>query len=107
MNRNEMNEMKENVFSKTIRAGNKTYFVDLQKNEKGLVVVVKESRKKMNDDGTSFFRNSKVIVYPEDIERFSDAIASVFEEMKARMDGFDFGAFGKRDREREEEKGIA
>lgn len=95
--RNNNSELNKNLWSSTIKAGKKTYFVDLKMNEKGLCLMVKESRKVFEESGAMTYRKSTIVVYPEDITRFMKAIENGFQEMKQQLPDFDFKKYELRD----------
>lgn len=67
----------KDVFSEKVKAGKKTYFFDIKATRAGdsYYLVLTESRKIYNENGTHSFHKSKVLIYPEDMNR-------VLEKMK-------------------------
>ncbi|MFZ8847181.1 MAG: DUF3276 family protein [Candidatus Hydrothermia bacterium] len=62
------------VYSKRIKAGKRVYFFDIRQGSKGQnFICISESRK--TDRG---FIKQRIVIYPEDIEKFYKA----FEEVK-------------------------
>ena len=82
---------KEEIFSKVLRAGRRTYFFDV-KSTKGndYYLTITESKKRFGDDGKFFYEKHKLFLYKEDFEKFTEgyneaiahikSIAPVFEE---------------------------
>ena len=65
---------KEEVFSKVVKAGRRTYFFDI-KSTKGndLYLTITES-KKTTEDGFERFEKHKIFLYKEDFEKFEEAL---------------------------------
>ena len=73
-------EKKEEIFSKPVRAGKRTYFFDV-KATKGneYFITVTESKKKFNEDGTFFYEKHKIFLYKEDFEKFMDGLTETVQ----------------------------
>jgi len=69
----EMNE-KEIVFSKSIKAGKRIYYLDVKKNRKDeMFIAITESKKVISgegDDSQVSFEKHKIFLYKEDFEKF-------------------------------------
>ena len=79
MNRNE-NDMleKEEIFSKVLRAGRRTYFFDVRSTRADdYYITITESKKFTEEDGSYHFKKHKIYLYKEDFAAFSE----IFEEM--------------------------
>lgn len=79
MNRNE-NDMleKEEIFSKVLRAGRRTYFFDVRSTKADdYYVTITESKKFTEEDGSFHFKKHKIYLYKEDFAAF----AEILEEM--------------------------
>ena len=51
----------EEIFSKVLRAGRRTYFFDVRETKAGdYYLTLTESKKFVNDDGTFFYKKHKV-----------------------------------------------
>ena len=70
-------DQKENgiVYSKSVRAGKRTYFFDVRLSKNGeKYLVIAESKKKLDPEtGTLLFEKHKIFLYHEDFENFADA----------------------------------
>lgn len=67
------NHEREEVYSKVVRAGNRTYFFDVKATRKNdLYLTITESKKRFNKDGKFFFEKHKIFLYKEDFEKFAD-----------------------------------
>lgn len=75
MNERFDNVDKNEVFSKAVRAGKRTYFFDV-KETKGseYYLTITESKKVTDDEGRFFFEKHKIFLYREDFEKFMDGV---------------------------------
>ena len=78
-------ENSEEIFSKVLRAGRRTYFFDVRETKASdYYLTITESKKFTNDDGTFFFKKHKIYVYKEDFNNFTllldEAIKYIFEQ---------------------------
>ncbi|APY00698.1 PUR family DNA/RNA-binding protein [Lacinutrix venerupis] len=77
MNNNEMME-KEEIYSKVLRAGRRTYFFDVRATKAGdYYLTITESKKFTNDDGSFHYKKHKIYLYKEDFNEFN----SILQEM--------------------------
>ena len=79
MNRNE-NDLLENeeIFSKVLRAGRRTYFFDVRATRADdYYITITESKKFTEQDGSFHFKKHKIYLYKEDFAPFSE----ILEEM--------------------------
>ena len=68
----------QDIHSKVIRAGRRTYFFDVKSTRNSeMYLVITESKKRIEDDGNSFYEKHKIFLYREDIENFRDALEEV------------------------------
>lgn len=66
---------KDEIFSKVIRAGKRTYFFDVKSTRgRDLYLTVTESKKRFKDDGTSYYEKHKIFLYKEDFEKFKNGL---------------------------------
>jgi len=67
------NERQEEIFSKAVRAGKRTYFFDVKATKAGdYYLTITESKKKFGDDGKFYYEKHKVFLYKEDFDKFLD-----------------------------------
>jgi hypothetical protein len=66
---------REEIYSRPVRAGKRTYFLDV-KSTRGddLYLTITESKKKFKEDGTFFFEKHKIFLYKEDFEKFTEGL---------------------------------
>ena len=70
-------EMRGNdeIFSKVLRAGRRTYFFDVRSTRAGdYYLTITESKKFTNDDGSFHYKKHKIYLYKEDFEGFSEIL---------------------------------
>ena len=54
----------EDIFSKILRAGRRTYFFDVRSTKAGdYYLTISESKKFTNDDGSFYFKKHKIYLY--------------------------------------------
>ncbi|MCF7560285.1 PUR family DNA/RNA-binding protein [Sabulilitoribacter multivorans] len=79
MNNNDMME-KEEIFSKVLRAGRRTYFFDVRATKADdYYLTITESKKFTNDDGSFHYKKHKIYIYKEDFAEFKDILAEMTE----------------------------
>ncbi|MFY0481553.1 PUR family DNA/RNA-binding protein [Flavobacterium sp. PLA-1-15] len=77
MRENDMLE-KEEIFSKVLRAGRRTYFFDVRATKADdYYITITESKKFTEEDGSFHFKKHKIYLYKEDFAAF----AEILEEM--------------------------
>jgi hypothetical protein len=66
---------REEIFSKSVRAGKRTYFFDV-KSTKGndYYLTITESKKRFGEDGKFFYEKHKLFLYKEDFEKFAEGL---------------------------------
>jgi len=74
MSENGMME-KDEIFSKVLRAGRRTYFFDVRATKaEDYYLTITESKKFTNADGSFHYKKHKIYLYKEDFEGFSDIL---------------------------------
>ena len=62
----------EEIYSKVLRAGRRTYFFDVRETKASdYYLTITESKKFTNDDGSFYYKKHKIYIYKEDFENFS------------------------------------
>ena len=70
----------EEIYSKTVRAGKRTYFFDVRATRNDdYYLTITESKKFFNEDGTSHYKKHKIFLYKEDFEKFQDAFTETLD----------------------------
>lgn len=63
----------EEIYSKVLRAGRRTYFFDVRSTKAGdYYLTITESKKFTNDDGSFHFKKHKIYLYKEDFSGFHE-----------------------------------
>jgi len=73
----------EDVFSKPVRAGKRTYFFDV-KATKGndYYLTITESKRRTDRDGRFVYDKHKIFLYKEDFEKFTLGLEEVIQYIK-------------------------
>ena len=75
-NQNDYNA--EEIFSKALRAGRRTYFFDVRETKAGdYYLTITESKKFTNEDGTFFYKKHKIYLYKEDFSEFNSSLKEI------------------------------
>jgi len=91
----ESNYDREEVFSKRVRAGKRTYFFDVKSTRNNdYYITITESKKRYEDGG---FVKHKVFLYKEDFNKFSEAFTETINYVKSDlMPEYDFDEFTRK-----------
>jgi hypothetical protein len=74
---------REEIFSKAVRAGKRTYFFDVKATKRNdYYLTLTESKKRFNRDGRFYFEKHKIFLYKEDFDKFSDGLMEAIEFIK-------------------------
>lgn len=69
---------KEEIYSKVLRAGRRTYFFDVRATKAGdYYLTITESKKFTNEDGSYHYKKHKIYLYKEDFSEFKDILAEM------------------------------
>src|SRR6201985_3792778 len=78
------NREREEVFSKKVRAGKRTYFFDVKATRSNdYYVTITESKKRLED---GVFIKHKIFLYKEDFEKFAEGLKDTVDYIKANQD---------------------
>jgi hypothetical protein len=70
----------EEIFSKVLRAGRRTYFFDVRETKASdYYLTITESKKFTNDDGTFYYKKHKIYLYKEDFSEFKRILGDMLE----------------------------
>tara|TARA_B110000902_G_scaffold261575_1_gene336607 strand:- start:865 stop:1287 length:423 start_codon:yes stop_codon:yes gene_type:complete len=68
-----MKDNRDEIYSKSLRAGRRTYFFDVRSTRADdFYLTVTESKRDFNTDGTPFYKKHKIYLYKEDFQNFKD-----------------------------------
>ena len=112
MNGKDLSE-KEEIFSKVLRAGRRTYFFDVRATKADdYYLTITESKKHEDNNGNSYYKKHKVYLYKEDFENFSNILGEVTDfilkskgtEVISETNNPNFKKFGAEEVQAEEQK---
>lgn len=70
----------EEIHSKVLRAGRRTYFFDVRSTKAGdYYLTITESKKFTHDDGSFHYKKHKIYLYKEDFEAFKDNVEEMMD----------------------------
>lgn len=73
-------DSRDEIFSKTVRAGRRTYFFDVKQTRgKENYLTITESKKRYNKEGRYFYEKHKIFLYREDFENFASTLSEVMD----------------------------
>jgi hypothetical protein len=72
---------REEIFSRVIRAGKRTYFFDVKTTKSGenYLTITESKRRFNNDEGKFFYEKHKLFLYKEDFDKFRNGLSDVME----------------------------
>ena len=77
-NNNEKDQ--EEIFSKVLRAGRRTYFFDVRETKASdYYLTITESKKFTNDDGSFHYKKHKIYLYKEDFSDFRSILGEMID----------------------------
>lgn len=81
------NRNSEDVFSKPVRAGKRTYFFDVKttKDNSDYFLTITESKRRTEQDGSFSFDKHKIFLYKEDFDKFIEGLEEVIGYMKSNL----------------------
>jgi len=70
----------QEIHSKVVRAGKRTYFFDVKstRNEEYYLTIT-ESKKKFEDNGNFHYEKHKIFLYEEDFEKFTECLQEIID----------------------------
>jgi hypothetical protein len=67
--------IKEEIFTRVVRAGKRTYFFDVKATRKDdYYLTITESKKRLGKEGKVFYEKHKIFLYKEDFEKFTEGL---------------------------------
>jgi hypothetical protein len=70
----------EEIFSKVLRAGRRTYFFDVRATKAGdYYLTLTESKKFSNEDGSFHYKKHKIYLYKEDFTAFAEILNEMMQ----------------------------
>lgn len=73
--------IREEIYSRVIRAGKRTYFFDVKATRAGeqYLTITESKRRFNNDSGKFYYEKHKLFLYKEDFEKFSRGFSEAIE----------------------------
>lgn len=104
MSRHDNEDYGEQIYSKAVRAGKRTYFFDVKATRgDDYFLTITESRKRVNADGSASFTRHQMHLYKEDFVKFVDGLNDAINYVKhSRPDYFNEQAAATIDEEFEQ-----
>ena len=77
------NQYKDEIFTKRVRAGKRTYFFDVKstKSEKDFYITITESKRV----GEEEYEKHKIFLYKEDFQKFADALDETVDYIQKQL----------------------
>jgi len=78
--RNSDSKFNQEIHSKVVRAGKRTYFFDVKstRNEE-FYLTITESKKRFEDNGNFHYEKHKIFLYKEDFEKFTECLQDIID----------------------------
>ena len=84
---------REDVYSKAVRAGKRTYFFDVKSTRsKDLYLTITESKKRFQEDGKFTYEKHKLFLYKEDFDKFIEGLKDTIEEIETLRDSGEYAS---------------
>lgn len=85
--RNSAERGSDDIYSKPVRAGKRTYFFDVKstKDSSDYFLTITESKRRTEQDGSYSFDKHKIFLYKEDFDKFLDGLEEVIAYMKENL----------------------
>jgi hypothetical protein len=75
INGHEEKNIKEEIFTKVVRAGKRTYFFDVKATRNDdYYLTITESKKRLGKEGKVFYEKHKIFLYKEDFDKFAEGL---------------------------------
>ncbi|MBO4371031.1 MAG: DUF3276 family protein [Paludibacteraceae bacterium] len=80
-------EDREIVFSKSVKAGKRMYYLDVKRDRKDDLFLsnTESKRKSVTDDGQFVFEKHKIFLYKEDFDKFEEALSEVLGYIRREL----------------------
>ncbi len=76
--RNSDSKFNQDIHSKVVRAGKRTYFFDVKSTRNDeFYLTITESKKRFEDNGNFHFEKHKIFLYKEDFEKFAECLQEI------------------------------
>jgi hypothetical protein len=85
-----MENEKNEVYSKVVRAGKRTYFFDVKSTKGNELYLTLTESKKSTIDGRESYQKHKIFLYKEDFEKFQGGLADALDKIQELNSTGDF-----------------
>lgn len=98
----------EEIYSKRVKAGKRTYFFDVKSTRANdYYLTITESKKRFKEDGFVYEKH-KIFLYKEDFNKFLEALQETVAHVKGDlMPDFDFSQFDRKGDEEQELESVS
>jgi len=85
--RNSDSKFNQEIHSKVVRAGKRTYFFDVKstRNEEYYLTIT-ESKKRFEDNGDFHYEKHKIFLYKEDFQKFTECLQGIIDFINENKD---------------------
>ena len=84
-------ENQDELYSRPVRAGKRTYFFDVKATRgKDLYMTITESKRRFDDHGNVSYSKHKIFLYREDFDKFEDGFLDAVDKIKELMETGEF-----------------
>src|SRR6187402_3193539 len=82
------------LFSKSVRAGKRTYFFDVKSTRANdYYLTITESKKRFGNDGKFSYEKHKIFLYKEDFDKFIEGLQEVVAHIKENAPEIEAGSY--------------
>ena len=99
---------REEIYSRVIRAGKRTYFFDVKATRAGeqYLTITESKRRFNNEQGKFYYEKHKLFLYKEDFEKYSRGLSEVIEFIETGKKAPEPEAEVEKDKEKDKEKEV-
>lgn len=81
---------RDEIFSKAVRAGKRTYFFDVKATRNNdYYLTITESKKRFDKEGNYHYEKHKIFLYKEDFEKFSEGLTETVGKIQSLLGGME------------------
>lgn len=104
---NDEKTIKEEIYTKVVRAGKRTYFFDVKATRKeDFYLTITESKKRLGKEGKVFYEKHKIFLYKEDFDKFADGLNDAVSFIGNGKDEFKQPVISQEDSFKQETTGL-
>jgi hypothetical protein len=86
INGHEEKNVNEEIFTKVVRAGKRTYFFDVKATRNDdYYLTITESKKRLGKEGKVFYEKHKIFLYKEDFEKFVEGLKTAVSYIESSV----------------------